>query len=243
MEKLRAACARMETLSFAEEYQLPASLERWIVLFPTVVFVLFAVTMSFDATQDYAFALVKENNLVDALTWVPALLGGVLGVILAVRERRRGREWVIWFFYLIFALGLFFLAGEETSWGQDFHQYKTPDFFERRNEQGEVSLHNLEGWQGKNHLLRLAFGAGGLIGLRAGKSERFRDIAPPIALRVWFWLMVAKSVLDIYIKAYPPAPMPAFIISQLSEVVEMLVAMAGLLYVWLNGRRLARSSV
>ncbi len=54
-------------------------------------------------------------------------------------------------------------------------------------------------------------------------------------------MIVGKSLLDIYVAIFPPRPMPAFIISQLSEVVEMLVAMAGLLYVWLNGRRLAYS--
>jgi hypothetical protein len=37
--------------------------------------------------------------------------------------------------------------------------------------------------------------------------------------------------------------MPAFIISQLSEVVELLVAMAGAIYFWLNGRRFARLPV
>jgi hypothetical protein len=233
----------MKTESFAEQYGLPAAIRWWIVLFPIVVFALFTVAMSLDVTQDFAFNLVKENNVVDWLTSAPAFIGGVLGLRLAMQERRRGKEKMIWLFYFVFALGLIFIAGEETSWGQDFFHFRTPGFFERHNEQGDLTFHNLEGWQGKNHLLRLAFGVGGLVGLRAWKSERFRDVAPPIALRVWFWLIVAKSVLDIYTKAYPPEPMPAFIVYQLSEVVEMLVAMAGLLYVWLNGRRLGRLAV
>jgi hypothetical protein len=79
-----------------------------------------------------------------------------------------------------------------------------------------------------------------LIGLLAWKSERFRDVAPPKALQVWFWLIALKSVLDIHFIAAAGESMPAYIISELSEVIEMLIAMAGLLYVWLNGRRLAR---
>ncbi len=234
------ADARVETQSFARQYQLPAALERLIGLFPVVILVSFAVAMSFEAIQDYAFALVKENNVVDWLTFVPALCGGMLGVKVAMRERQRGKERLIWLFYLIFALGLIFIAGEETSWGQDFYRYRTPDFFERWNEQGDVTLHNLDGLNGRNHFLRLAFGVGGLIGLLAWKSDRFRDAAPPCALQIWFWLIAIKSLLDICVTPFAGASMPAYIVSQLSEVIEMLVAMAGLLYVWLNSRRLAR---
>jgi hypothetical protein len=228
-----------EPQSFVEQYGLPVSLKRWIILFPIVVFGLFALAMSLDATQDYAFALVKENNVVDWLTWVPALTGGVLGVRVAMHQRQCGKEKVIWIFYLLFALGLLFLAGEETSWGQDFYHYQTPRFFENWNEQGDVTLHNLDGLNGRNHFLRLGFGVGGLIGLLAWKSERFRDVAPPAALHVWFWLIAVKSALDIYFIASAGESLPAYIISELSEIIEMLVAMAGLLYIWLNGRRLA----
>jgi hypothetical protein len=51
--------------SFAEQYGLPASLKRLIIFLPIVVFVLFTVAMSLEATQDFAFNLVKENNVVD----------------------------------------------------------------------------------------------------------------------------------------------------------------------------------
>jgi hypothetical protein len=103
-----------------------------------------------------------------------------------------------------------------------------------------VTLHNLDGMNARNHYLRLAFGAGGLIGLLLWKIERFRDIAPPHPLQIWFWLIVLKSILDIQFISSAGDTMPSYIISELSEVIEMLTAMAGLLYVWLNGRRLGR---
>jgi hypothetical protein len=233
----------MTTHSFASQYGLPARLERWMIIFPVLIIAVFAVPMCFEATQDYAFALVKENNVVEWLTFAAALSGGVAGLKLAIRAGQRRKTWVIWLFYLVFALGLIFVAGEEVAWGQDFYRYRTPVFFQKWNEQGDVTFHNFEGWNGKNHFLRLAFGVGGLIGLRAWTSERFRDIAPPTVLRLWFWVIVVKSVLDFYVATFPPEPMPAFIISQLSEVVELLVAMAGAIYFWLNGRRLARAPV
>jgi hypothetical protein len=231
---------RSESHSFTRQYGLPRILEYCILFFPIVVFALFVVGMSLKMTQDVAFTLVKENNIVDWLTSAPALAGGILGISLAMRERQGGKEKLIWLFYLLFAIGLIFIAGEETSWGQDFFQYHTPGFFQRHNEQGDVTVHNLDGMNARNHYLRLAFGAGGLIGLLLWKSERFRDIAPPRVLQVWFWLIAAKSVLDIrYIKSAGQT-MPSYVISELSEVIEMLIAIAGLLYVWLNARRLGR---
>ena len=176
----------MKTESFAEEYGLPASARWWIIFSPIVVFGLFTVAMSLDATQDFAFNLVKENNVVDWLTSVPAFIGGILGLRVAMREGQRGKEKMIWLFYLLFATGLIFIAGEEISWGQDFFHFHTPGFFERHNEQDDLTLHNLDGMNGRNHYLRLAFGAGGLIGLLLWKNDRFRDIAPPRVLQVGF---------------------------------------------------------
>jgi hypothetical protein len=66
-----------------------------------------------------------------------------------MRERRRGREKLIWLFYLVFAIGLIFIAGEETSWGQYFFHFHTPGFFERHNEQDDLTLHNLDGMNGR----------------------------------------------------------------------------------------------
>ena len=226
--------------SFAEEYGLPAGLKWWILLFPVVTLAGFAVCMSIDSIQDYAFALVEENAVVDWLTFVPAFVGSVLGIRLAWRMCQRGRGWKIWVFYLVFSLGLFFVAGEETSWGQDFFHFKSPKFFQEHNEQGDLTLHNLEGWNGKNHYLRIAFGVGGLVGLLLWKSEPFRDLASPHVLQVWFWLIIGKSLLDPHFAPHAGDTMPAYIVAKLSEVIEMLVAIAGLLYVWLNARRLAR---
>lgn len=46
------------------------------------------------------------------------------------------------------ALGMFFIAGEEISWGQRILGLSTPASFEESNVQGELNLHNLEGIHG-----------------------------------------------------------------------------------------------
>jgi hypothetical protein len=43
----------------------------------------------------------------------------------------------------LMALGFFFVAGEELSWGQRVFMIETPDWLADRNQQGETNLHNL----------------------------------------------------------------------------------------------------
>jgi hypothetical protein len=229
-----------DTRSFTAQYGLPAAWKYVIVVFPIIIFIGFAIAMYPESTQDYAFALVEDNSVVDALTFVPAFAGGIVALFVANRLRWRGREKLLWMFYLALGLGLIFIGGEETSWGQNFFHYHTPEIFQRWNEQGEVTLHNVDGLNDRNHFLRLAFGAGGLIGLLMWKSARFRDLAPPRALAIWFWLIALKSALDIFTTSRAGTSMNAYIIAQLSEVIEMLIAIAGLLYLWLNLRRMKR---
>lgn len=194
--------------------------------------------MSIPAIQDFGFQLVQEGHPVEVLTSVCALWGGIIGVALAASAYRHQESALTILFYMVFALGLIFLGGEEMAWGQDILDYSTPDFIGRVNTQHEMTLHNIEGWQGRNHLLRLSFGLGGLAGILLGRLRAFRSIAAPRLLHAWFALIVLKSLIDIYVKSHEVGDMTWYIINQMSEVVEMMVSMAGLLYVWLNRRML-----
>lgn len=194
--------------------------------------------MCIDSIQDFGFQMVQEGYPVEVLTSVSAFWGGILGLALAASAIRHKASILTTGFYALFALGLIFLGGEEVSWGQDFLGYATPDLIGSVNTQHEMTLHNIEGWQGKNHLLRLAFGLGGLVGILLGRVQFFRPIAAPPLLHAWFFLIVLKSLVDIYVKDHEVGDMTFYIVNQMSEVVELMVSLAGLLYVWLNRRML-----
>jgi len=49
---------------------------------------------------------------------------------------------IIWVLYLLGALGLFMIAGEEISWGQRIFGLETPEFYLEHNTQKEINLHN-----------------------------------------------------------------------------------------------------
>jgi hypothetical protein len=49
------------------------------------------------------------------------------------------------FWVLLWALGSFYFAGEEASWGQHYFHWHTPDWVAKVSDQGETNIHNTHG--------------------------------------------------------------------------------------------------
>ena len=103
---------------------------------------------------------------------------------------------------------------------------------------GELTLHNIQGLQGRSEFFRLLFGLGGLTGYVISRFGCLRKIAPPVLLLPWFLVIIAHAGLDLYNDYFPLQTGFDHTISRSSELVEMLIGMTGLLYVWLNARML-----
>ena len=80
----------------------------------------------------------EESAPVELLT--AGLFGGA-GLVLGLAAVAAGRGWLRRV-YILAGLGLFFIAGEELSWGQHIWGFTTPGFLEEINLAGEVNLHN-----------------------------------------------------------------------------------------------------
>ena len=66
---------------------------------------------------------------------------------------------------MIAALGCFYIAGEEISWGQWVFGWVTPEFWSGVNDQNETNLHNTSAWLDQKPRLLLFIGiiVGGLV--------------------------------------------------------------------------------
>lgn len=66
---------------------------------------------------------------------------------------------------LCIALGCFYIAGEEISWGQWVFGWITPEFWQQVNDQSETNLHNTSAWLDQKPRLLLFIGimVGGLL--------------------------------------------------------------------------------
>jgi hypothetical protein len=100
-----------------------------------------------------------EDHLVQNLQVVLYTLAAILLIVAAIRFTAQPRfmRWVI----LLAGVVLFFIAGEEISWGQYIFDYNLPQYFAQNNLEGELNIHNLPAEEG---LLDAAFMLAGLVG-------------------------------------------------------------------------------
>jgi hypothetical protein len=181
---------------------------------------------------------VDENHLIEVLTFVFLLLGGVLGLTLAWRVGKRRGKLLVVAFYVLISVGLLVTAMEEVAWGQQFLGFETPSALREMNEQDQATLHNIEGLQGRTEFFRVVFGLGGLIGVWLSHHQRFREIGAPVVLLPWFLVIALVASLDLYADYFF---IPRQIDSGLylmSELVEMLIGVSAFLFIWLNARML-----
>ncbi len=181
------------------------------------------------ASRHLAEWLMREDLIVEDITFLGLLAASVLGGVVAFRARRNGESRLTWVLLGLFAIGLFFVAMEEISWGQWVFFFKTPGTWKHLNRQGETNLHNLPGLWGHSEYLRLTFAVGGLAGVWAGLVPGLRKVATPRALLGTFAVITTYVVLDMVDDLFA-APWIFTSFSALSEWDEMLIGLAGLAY-------------
>jgi len=201
---------------------------------PILIAVAVLIGLLVPATRNLTFAIAGrgERKPVELLTFLFLAAGGILGIQLALRAQRVGAEPMVWVFYALFALGLLWTGMEEIAWGQAFLGYRTPALMHKYNAQDEMTLHNVDGLQGHSEWFRLAFGLGGLVGLALARTPRYRAIATPRLLVTWLVVIAVSSAVDELNDHVSLGATLDFAINTLSETVEMLIGMAGFLYVW-----------
>ena len=161
---------------------LDASLRWFHVL--AAIWVLATLLLGLTAPQRYRMLLQEDRVVEWATVWL-FLCAGVVALGAAVKGRR--------VFDALVALFCLFVAGEEFSWGQRLFGYFPPEFFLRRNEQQELSVHNLPQSVQPGLILMLALAGHGLVipllarWRRASRGfERAGVTAPPGPLVFWY---------------------------------------------------------
>ena len=214
---------------------------RGAVIFgPVLILALLALLLWLPASNRFGQWLLDENRPVELLTFAIALWAAFKGFKL-VQKQSRKRNRLGMLFYLLFALFFFFFAMEEISWGQQLLGFSTPEFWRVRNAQDELTLHNYD-FAGAVYLEAYPFAAGviGLIGVWASWMNKLPDtISPPLILFPWFAAIALHSGIDLFHEFYIFSPAFDELINHLDEAAEMMVAIAGLLYVHFKARRLS----
>lgn len=195
------------------------------------------------ATRPGVLWLLAENHLVEQLTFVIAFGTAVSASRLVAALRSGSAPSNVCHFYSLFALAMLILAMEEIAWGQQLLHFSTPRWFQAWNAQGETTLHNIGPLQGKSELLRLSFAISGLVGVTLSQSRKFQAISVPPVLLGWLLVIAGHAVVDAYNDVSPIGARIDYTVQRTSEVVELICALTGMLYVRLNRRRFDRAMI
>jgi len=213
----------------------------WIASLGCLLPAVIAVGLALPASREGTFWIVTgERHPVEILTAIILFIAAGIGVSLVNRLRKSGAGWLPVGFFGFFAAGLLLVALEEIAWGQWIYRYPTPDFIRSWNQQGEVTLHNVGVLQGNNEYLRMVFGFGGIAGVVLGYLSSFRRIAVPVVVMPWFLSIATLAALEAYVsggRLFLHKRITS-VIFQMGETTELLIAIAGLLYVVLRRRNL-----
>jgi hypothetical protein len=174
-------------------------LPRWLWLWlpPVMALIIFPVKILSPAA--YAQWIDGEQGLVELATPIPAFLAFCFGFYFlrsAFPKIPLARVWV-----LMVALGGFYFAGEELSWGQQLAHWNTPEAIDKLNDQHETNLHNMSSWfdQKPRLLLELWAFFGGVVVPLMRLSGRRIGLDPN---KVWFWFWPTVECLPTAILAF-----------------------------------------
>ena len=220
------------------DYDIKFSTVKFILVFPFLATLSIILILALPLTRHFGLRLLEENNLVELLTFLFLFLGGIQGMLLVKKYKKKVLNKYEVFFYTLFSIGLLIVAMEEIAWSQWFLRFDTPELWKEINVQGETTLHNLKGMQGNTEVLRFIFGFGGTIGVLLSAKRTLKNIGAPFILLPYFIIIIIFSGLDFYGDYYTIHRYINYGISEMSEVIEMIIGVSGFLYIWLNDRKL-----
>jgi hypothetical protein len=176
----------------------------WLVL----LVVIFGSKVLSPSTYLY---FIKEDSLSEYAQSAFYMLGSIFALLTASRCLR-SRLYPHGALYGILALGLFFVAMEEISWGQRIIGITNPDYFNKHNVQKELTLHNLDSVQPLLRHMYIAIGFYGsfswmLAALLLPKVKLRCDnvlnfLTPPWYVAPYFFVCFSIYTFLHYIRPY-----------------------------------------
>lgn len=176
-------------------------LPRWSWLWLPIIYVAVQYGASLFSYAVYDAWFRSETGINEIVTVLLALTAAGTCFGLTVHALRAG-DWLMTVWLGIGALGCFYFAGEEASWGQHWFGWGTPEEWAGQNDQAETNLHNLTG-VGKyfDQVPRTLLTAGAIVGgILVPAWQRFRGshFDPQ---KLWYWLFPTAICMPVALLA------------------------------------------
>lgn len=225
--------------SFEETYGLTRRIPSVIWRAALFLALWSAVAMSWPQSRVLAYELMtNEKGPVELGTFVAFIAASLVAARLADDERRRGatRSSLA---HGVFAVATFLAGMEEISWGQSLFDFPTPRWLDALNAQGETNVHNLYGLTNLSSVCVLILATTALV-LALRRAPRGGAFEIPGALAPLIAIVVGMGAIETFNDIHDLGDRVSKLIGAVSEVAELLLAVACFLVAWLNRRRIRR---
>ena len=174
--------------------------------------------------------LIKEDGIFENFQTVLYFLAAVFAFLTSVKliiDKKR----ILSVFFILLAGGLFFIAGEEISWGQRIFNLETPTIIDNINRQNELTIHNIKYVQSKIDYMYMIIGLlGAFSGLLAKKFfpnfYKKYEIAFPSLILIFYFLAAFRYYFlnQFMVFSYQLFTFERISIGNRQEVSETLLA-------------------
>ena len=209
-----------------------------VLYLPVCVITAYFLLFLLPPTRQVALWSLEENHPIEIITFISLFLAAICGLKLTVQLIKRQQPRSLIGFYSLFSIGLLIVAFEEIAWGQLLIGFKTPEFWQQINVQGETTLHNISGLQGHSEVFRLIYGVGAIVGLLLSGKSQYQKISCPQILIFWVMIIVTHALLDVFNDYVPIQKRFDAYMQRTSELIEMMIGLCSLLYIFLNSKLL-----
>lgn len=173
--------------------------------------------------NDIFMRLVKEDNLIENTQFLVLIAAGILAFLNSLKLANFSK--LIAALYVVGALSLFFVAGDEISWGQRIFNTNPSGLFES-NMQQETNIHNLSAVNNFNGIIYILiglYGAFSWIFLAYISHQKFWEyFSPPWFLSSFFFLGFLYNFIAVVLM------IGSF--GEWSEVAELMLYMGTMLF-------------
>ncbi len=189
-------------------------------------------------------AFTTEDGIAENIQVVMFVVAFVFSFNVMQNTVRRGQ----YFFaalYGILCVGLFFIIGEEISWGQRLLGWDTPQHIKAINKQDETNIHNIYVVGETIKWLHLVFAAfGTFMPLLVMRLERLQRYRKQLAMLVPHYSMIPFFFIPLLWRLFRNlVPVPKrfyFVVSEYTEVIELVIASAIMLFLIFQYRQFSR---
>lgn len=150
---------------FVYGWEMICNRSSCILLVTAIVLCVFNVVSGIFAPDFYLRIMTEETGVIENLQALFLLVALVMSLMMLGAMRggdypRLLRTWLV-----VIAAGIFFVLGEEISWGQHYVGWDAFGWFVHKNDQLETNLHNTSSWLDQKPRMLLVTGIllGGLI--------------------------------------------------------------------------------